>query len=68
MVVLVGSVFLVAVVLTRLTYRINKQSYIIRKLSREKKNAFMEIRVLKAKLNEQETETRQTSEAGKNYH
>lgn len=67
MVVLVGSVFLVAVVLTRLTYRINKQSYMISKLSHENKNAYRQIRVLKAKLNEQETNKKtEASEAVKN--
>ena len=54
MVVLIGFILFVSIMLTRLTYRVHKQSHEIKRINLENKLYLAEIEALKYKLHGQE--------------
>jgi hypothetical protein len=69
MVVFIGFLIFIAVILTRLTYKVNSQAHKIQRINLEKEELIIEIALLKAKLNGQEVKTTegQAQKAGRVY-
>ncbi len=67
MVVLIGFLLFVAVLLTRLTYKVNSQTHKIQRICLEKEALIIEIALLKAQIDGKETERTEAKEASAVY-
>jgi hypothetical protein len=67
MVVLIGFLLFVAVLLTRLTYKVNYQAHKIQRINVEKEALIIELALLKAQIDGKETERTKTKKASTVY-